>query len=79
MSNQERGKKMLFIVENERKPREINERLIILLMLAHLILCISFVLINIILKEINSFLSNIKEFMENVKDIINLFNEMMYS
>ena len=67
MSNQETGKKMLFIVENERKTLKEKERLIILLMLAHLILFISMVLINIILREINDFLSNIKEFMKMLK------------
>ena len=54
-----------------------NERLVILLMIAHIMVFVSFAIMNILLREVIQFQENVIEFMRNMNEIIELFGRMM--
>ncbi len=65
------------VVENERKPLETNERLVILLIIAHILIFISMIIINFILGIINEILKSIIRLMVNINKLVSTFKEAL--
>jgi len=59
------------------KQIAMNERLVILLMIAHIMVFVSFAIMNVLLREVIQFQENVIEFMKNMNEIIELFGRMM--
>ena len=54
----------------------VNERVVILLIFAHLLIFVSMVTINVILGVINDLLENLIRFMKNINELIHTFGEI---
>ena len=52
---------------------ESKERFVILLIIAHLVLFISFALLNFIVAEINGLLEGVIRLMKNIKKLVHVF------
>jgi hypothetical protein len=65
--------------DRELKVLKREERVVILLILAHVVLFVSFALLYYILTVINGVLVEIKEFFENIIEIVELFSQIFES
>ncbi len=70
-TNQELMKKTIL------EPLDMNERLVILLIIAHIVVFISFAVLNFIVAEINGLLEGLIGLMKNINEIVDQFGRLV--
>lgn len=59
------------------EPLQTNERLVILFIIAHIVIFVSFALLNVIVAEINGLLEGLIRLMKNIDELIYTFGGLV--